>query len=63
MKDKKKTGFYYEDYVHTLDKTNHRYLEIAGTYLGFQTSSIYLYHDVKPKYLYISTGNLLMINQ
>lgn len=47
-----KTGFYYEDYVDSLDKTNHRYLEIAGTYLGFQTSSLFLYHDLKPKYLY-----------
>jgi len=48
----KKTGFYYEDYVDTLDKTNKRYYEIAGTYLGFQTSSIFLHHDVKPKHLY-----------
>ena len=41
-RQEKKTGFYYEDYVDTLDKTNTRYLEIAGTYLGFQTSSIFL---------------------
>ena len=48
----KKTGFYYEDYADKLDKSNHRYLEIAGSYLGFQTSSLFLYHDLKPKYLY-----------
>lgn len=48
----KKTGFYYEDYADKLDKSNHRYLEIAGSYLGFQTSSLFLHHNIKPKYLY-----------
>ena len=47
----KKTGFYYEDYADKLDKSNHRYLALLILF-GFQTSSLFLYHNIKPKYLY-----------
>ena len=39
------TGFYYEDYVDTLDTSVDRMLEIAGTYLGFQVAAIYLHYQ------------------
>jgi hypothetical protein len=60
-KQEEPTGFYHEPFVHELDLSVDRILEMSGTYLGYQVAAVLIVLGKAPKYPYRFYEQLLPV--